>query len=192
MLRGFLKFLRAKKKNYVIKKTRLLIKLHKSRVLWDMCWTFRSLSLSLSRPMDAESLSYRRLRLSLFSISLEWIDDDLSLDGIERNRRWSLLNGISRRSLLDGISRCLTRWTPRLSLSRRLTSMKNHFTSLSGPELSSPKSKRKVKLCIFPFICESFLICCVGFCLLICLCLCFFRWTDQETKVRQTRQLQLQ
>ncbi|XP_013704244.1 glutathione S-transferase T3-like [Brassica napus] len=30
------------------------------------------------------------------------------------------------------------------SLSRRLTSMKNHFTSFSGPELSSRKSKRKM------------------------------------------------
>lgn len=44
------------------------------------------------------------------------------------------------------------------SLSRRLTSMKNHFTSFSGPALSSMKSKRKVKLCIFPFISESFFV----------------------------------
>ncbi|KAF2542898.1 hypothetical protein F2Q70_00036962 [Brassica cretica] len=44
------------------------------------------------------------------------------------------------------------------SLSRRLTAMKNHFTPLSGSELSSTKSKE--------------------------------RWTEQETKVRQTRRLQ--
>ncbi|KAF2584963.1 hypothetical protein F2Q70_00036964 [Brassica cretica] len=44
------------------------------------------------------------------------------------------------------------------SLSRLLTAMKNHFTPLSGPELTSMKSKE--------------------------------RWTEQETKVRQTRRLQ--
>ena len=65
--------------------------------------------------------------------------------------------------------------------------MKNHSTSLSGPWLSSTKSIGKVKLCIFPFMSESILLCYFDFVVVLhvslsfvyvswikrwCLCLC--------------------
>jgi len=72
---------------------------------------------------------------------------------VEKHAHASVLVSLSPRRLCDeslGVSRCRSPrgWSSSISLSRRLavsisSRMKNHFTPLSGPELSSTKSKAR-------------------------------------------------